>query len=173
MSSKRSKKAAGQESPAQAEANQESPKQVESQEVGNGEEQTPATIVESSAEQLFAGQEQPQEAVAEQPEEKTAPKPKVSKRPYIADVEVMLNAGSHTKQEMLAFILEKYPAVSKGGASTFLTDLLNEKYRHWKDRAVVKRADGKLQFAGRVPAATEATEPEAQPTGDTPDKPAE
>jgi len=168
--SKKSKKAADQESPAQVEAEQVQ-EQVESQEVGNGEEQAPATIVESSEEQLFVGQEQPQEAVKEQAEEKPAPKPKPSKRPYIADVEVMLNAGSHTKQEMLALILEKYPAVSKGGASTFITDLCNIRYNHFRPRAVVKLAEGKLQFVGIVPAATEATEPEAPPADEPLDKP--
>src|SRR5208337_4331484 len=127
-------KKADHESSAQVEA--EHQEQVESQEVGNSEEQTPATIVESSEEQLFDAQEQPREVA--QSEEKPAPKPKVSKRPYIADVEVLLNAGTHTKPQILALIMEKYPAVSKGGASTFLTDLMNEKYRHWKERLVRK-----------------------------------
>lgn len=148
-------------------AGQESPEQVESQEVGNGEEQTPATIVEAGMEEVFPSQEQPQEAA--QSEEKPAPKPKPSKRPYIADVEALLTAGSHTKPQILALILEKYPAVSKGGASTFLTDLLNEKYRHWKDRPVVRTADGKMVFADKL----EAPGPQTQPTGEPPDKPAE
>jgi hypothetical protein len=141
-------------------ADSESPAQIESQEVGNTEQQAPATIVESSEEQLFADQEA---------EEKPAPKPRISKRPYIAGVEILLNAGTHTKKELLAFILEKYPAVSKGGASTFLTDLMNEKYRRWKDRAVTKTQEGKLQFADRI----EAPEPEAQPTNEGGEQPAE
>lgn len=171
MSKSKKSKKADHESPAQVEAEQVQEK-VESQEAGNGE-QTQATIVESSEELVFAGQEQPQEPAIEQPAEKPAPKPKVSKRPYIADVEVMLVAGTYTKQEMLALILEKYSTVSQGGASTFLTDLLNEKYRHWKERPVVKLADGKLQFADMVPAATDMPEPEAQPTDESPEELAE
>lgn len=170
--SKKSKKTADNASPA-VEAGQVQ-EQVESQEVGNSEEQTPATIVESSEEQLFASQEGTQEAVTEQTEEKPAPKPpRASKRPYIADVEVMLNAGSHTKPQILALIMAKYPAVSKGGASTFITDLCNIKYNHFKPRAVIKLADSKLQFADMVRAATDMPEPEAQPTDEPPEQPAE
>ena len=164
---KKAKKAADHESPAQVEAEQVQ-EQVESQEVGNGE-QTPATIVESSAEQLFASQEQPQETAKEQAEEKPASKPKVSKRPYIQDVGILLSAGTHTKPQILALIMEKYPQVSKGGASTFLTDLLNEKYRHWKDRPVVKTPEGKLIFADRL----EAPACGVQPVAESGEQPAE
>ena len=157
--SKKAKKTDGHESPAQ----------VESQEIN--EEQTPATIVEAGMEEVFQAQAEGTEAVTE---EKPEPKPpRVSKRPYISDVEILLNAGSHTKQEMLALILEKYPAVSKGGASTFLTDLCNIKYNHFHPRTVVKLADGKLQFADMVPATTETPEPETQLTDEPPDAPAE
>jgi len=146
--------------------------QVESQEP-NGES-IPPTIVAAAQSEVFSEiQTDSQEVVNELPAEKPAPKPKVSKRPYIPDVEILLSAGTHTKPQILAFIQEKYPTVSKTGASTFLTDLLNEKYRYWKDRAVVKLADGKLQFADRVPAATETPEPEAQPTGEPGETPAE
>jgi hypothetical protein len=69
--------------------------------------------------------------------------------------------------------MEKYPQVSKGGASTFLTDLCNIKYNHFKPRAVVKLADGKLQFADMVRAATDMPESEAQPTDEPLDKPSE
>src|SRR5208337_1032197 len=120
--SKKSKKAADHESPAQVEAEQVQ-EQVESQEV-NGDV-VPPTIVDAGAEEVFPSQEEAQETAKEQAEEKPASKPKVSKRPYIADVEILLNAGTHTKPQILALIMEKYPAVSKGGASTFLTDLMN------------------------------------------------
>jgi hypothetical protein len=155
--SKKSKKA----------ANQENPAQVEGQEV-NGEV-VPPTIVDAGAEEVFPIQGKNQEAATGQTEEKTAPKPRISKRPYIADVETLLNAGTHTKQEMLALIQEKYPKVSRGGAATFLSDLMNEKYRHWKDRAVMRKQDGKMVFADRI----EAPAPEAPPTGEPGEKPEE
>jgi hypothetical protein len=143
---------------------QENPVQVESHEV-NGEEHAPPTIVEAAMEEVFPSQE----SVTEQTEEKPAPKPKVSKRPYIADVEILLNAGTHTKPQILAFIMEKYPQISKGGASTFLTDLLNEKYRHWKERAVTKTPEGKLVFADRL----EAPVNDGQPAVESGEQPAE
>lgn len=151
---------------------QESQEQLEGQEIN--EEHAPPTIVEAGMEEVFPSQaEGIQEVGTEQTAEKSAPKPRVSKRPYIADVEILLNAGSHTKKEMLAFILEKYPTVSKGGASTFITDLCNIKYNHFKSRVVVKLADGKLQFADMVPAATDTPAPEAPPTDEPPDAPEE
>ncbi len=146
----------------------EGPAQVEGHEAIKSEEDVQSTIVESDMEEFFAGQtEAGQETATEQPA--TVKPPKVSKRPYIADVEILLNAGTHTKPQILALIMEKYPQVSKGGASTFLTDLMNEKYRHWRQRAVVKTPEGKLQFADKL----EAPEPEAQPTDEPLDKPSE
>ncbi len=153
--------------------NQENSEQVEVQEVGDSEDHIPPTIVDAGGEEVLPNKEPTQEIATEQPKEKPASKPRVNKRPYIADVEALLNVGSHTKQEILAFILEKYPAVSKGGASTFLTDLMNAKYRHWKDRAVIKLGDGKLQFEDMVRAAIETTEPEGQPTDEPLDATAE
>jgi len=76
---------------------------------------------------------------------------KVDRRPYIAWVEKQLEAPRDRK-ELLKQILVKWPEVSKGGAQTFLTDLLNPKYTHWKDRPVVKLADGKVVFADKAPA---------------------
>jgi len=63
---------------------------------------------------------------------------------------------------MLEFIMEKYPGVSKSGASTFLTDLLNPKYSHWKERGVVKSETGKLVFKDKVPDVVNAAVSEVQ-----------
>jgi hypothetical protein len=153
-------------------ANQESLAEVQGLEVGSSEERVPTTIVESTEEQVFANQEEQNREPATEQAEKPA-KPRVSKRPYIADVEALLIAGSHTKKTLLAFIMEKYSAVSKGGASAFITDLCNVKYNHFKPRAVVKLADDKLQFADMVPAASETLAPEVLPEAEPAEKPAE
>lgn len=114
-------------------------------------EETPKTIVESPESEVFAENASitPSEPSTVQPVIKPV---KVSKRPYIATVESCLEAGSHTKKELLKLITDTFPEVSKGGASTFLTDLLNAKYRHWKDREVTKKADGRLQFSDKITA---------------------
>jgi hypothetical protein len=51
---------------------------------------------------------------------------------------------------LLELILKEFPSVSKRGASTFLTDRMNEKYRHWKDRAITKTTGEKLIFQDRL-----------------------
>jgi hypothetical protein len=101
--------------------------------------------------------------------QEAAPKPpKVSKRPYIALIEQQLELGNLDKKELLALIMKKYPDVNKNGASTFLTDALNPRYSHWKDRVVSKTVDGKLIFADKIEPA-----PEAQPAKAQPEQPAE
>ncbi|MGA3118089.1 MAG: hypothetical protein ABSF90_27115 [Syntrophobacteraceae bacterium] len=98
-----------------------------------------------------------------------APKPpKVSKRPYIALIEQQLELGNLDKKELLALIMKQHPEVNKNGASTFLTDALNPRYSHWKDRVVSKTADGKLIFADKIEPV-----PEAQPAEAQPEQPAE
>ena len=98
------------------------------------------------------------------PVEQAAPKPpKVSKRPYIALIEQQLELGNLDKKELLALIMEKFPEVSKNGASTFLTDALYPKYSHWKERVVSKTVDGKLIFADKIEPVPEAQPAEAQP----------
>jgi hypothetical protein len=96
--------------------------------------------------------------------EKPAPakKERVSKRPYIALVEEHLELGDRDKKELLALIMEQFPTVSKNGASTFLTDALNPRYSHWKDRVVSKTIDGKLIFADKVEPLQEELETPAQ-----------
>jgi len=100
-----------------------------------------------------------------------APKPpKVSKRPYIALIEQQLELGNLDKKELLALIMKQHPEVNKNGASTFLTDALNPRYSHWKDRVVSKTADGKLIFADKI----ETPPAEAVPTEEAqPEQPAE
>ena len=161
---------------------------AENQESTNqtAEETTPSTIVEASEAEIFATQGESQDAVdttesegqvvegpvaATEGEavEKPAPAKKelVSKRPYIALVEAHLELGDLDKKELLALIMEQFPTVSKNGASTFLTDALNPRYSHWKDRVVSKTIDGKLIFADKIEplpedftAQAEATQPE-------------
>jgi len=64
--------------------------------------------------------------------------------------------------------MKQHPEVNKNGASTFLTDALNPRYSHWKDRVVSKTADGKLIFADKIEPV-----PEAQPAEAQPEQPAE
>jgi len=163
--------------------------QVEGQEVNTAVEvpETPATIVESTEAEIFAEQTEGQEVVnvdttaeetvvaasadtTTQPAEQAAPKPpKVSKRPFIALVEQHFELGNLDKKELLALIMEKYPEVNKNGASTFLTDALNPKYSHWKDRVVSKTIDGKMIFADKI----EEPAPDVQPGEAQPEQPAE
>ena len=147
----------------------------------------PATIVESGEAEVFAEQAEGQEVVnvdttaeetvvaagadtATEPVEQPAPKPpKVSKRPFIALVEQHLELGNLDKKELLALIMEKYPEVNKNGARTFLTDALNPKYSHWKDRVVSKTVDGKMIFADKI----EEPAPDVQTAEVQPEQPAE
>jgi len=162
------------------------------------DEAVPSTIVEASEEQVFAaqtgqeaegtteaespvvetpeagteGQEaQPAEpsTQAEQPEEKPAPKPRVNRRPYISLVEEHLELGDLDKKELLALIMERFPTISKNGVSTFLTDALNPKYSHWKDRVVSKTVDGKMIFADKI----EEPAPDVQTAEVQPEQPGE
>ena len=159
------------------------------------EETTPATIVEASEAQIFEGPTEGEETVVaaeaesqvvegqvaegpvvasegeSQPAEQPAPakKERVSKRPFIALVEQHLELGNLDKKELLALIMEKYPEVNKNGASTFLTDALNPKYSHWKDRVVSKTVDGKMIFADKI----EEPAPDVQPAEAQPEQPAE
>ena len=80
-----------------------------------------------------------------------------------------MELGNLDKKELLALIMEKFPEVSKNGASTFLTDALNPKYSHWKERVVSKTVDGKLIFADKI----EAPAPDVQPAEAQPEQPAE
>ena len=151
------------------------------------DEAVPATIVEASEEQVFATQTQEAEGTteAESPVVETAeattesaaieqpapaPKPpKVSKRPYISLVEEHLELGNLDKKELLALIMERFPTISKNGASTFLTDALNPRYSHWKDRVVSKTVDGKMIFADKI----EEPAPDVQTAEARPEQPAE
>src|SRR5208337_4620164 len=160
--------------------------QIEGQEVTTAVKvpEIPATIVESTEAEVFAEQTEGQELVnvnttgdetlvaasadtATQPAEQAAPKPpKVSKRPYIALVEQHFELGNLDKKELLALIMEKYPEVNKNGASTFLTDALNPRYSHWKDRVVSKTVDGKMIFADKI----EEPAPDVQPAEAQPER---
>jgi hypothetical protein len=153
---------------------------VEGQEANTAVEvpEIPATIVESTEAEIFAEQTEGQEVVSTiveetvaaadgdtttQPAEQPAPRPpKVSKRPYISLVEEHLELGNLDKKELLALIMEQFPTVSKNGASTFLTDALNPRYSHWKDRVVSKTVDGKLIFADKIEPVPEAQQAEVQ-----------
>ncbi len=144
----------------------------------------PSTIVEGSEVEVFGSTQEVTTEVAPvetpvvqaveetaQPVEQAAPKPpRVSKRPYIDDVASLLETGTHDSKEIVKFVLEKYSEVKKGGIQTFVTDLKNAKYRHWKDRPVVVNASGKLQFSDKVvpietqaEVATTSTPVETQP----------
>ncbi|MGO9019631.1 MAG: hypothetical protein ACLQVJ_14905 [Syntrophobacteraceae bacterium] len=147
------------------------------------EETTPATIVEASESEIFTTHTENHESVnasetesqlVESPVvategeavEQSAPakKERVSKRPYISLVEEHLELGDLDKKELLALITEQFPTVSKNGASTFLTDALNPRYSHWKDRVVSKTVDGKLIFADKIEPLPEDLETPVQTT---------
>lgn len=139
----------------------------ESQEEVSGSQDLPATIVEGTEEEVFfQGREEsqvefveaenavepevsiPPEANQEEPEQKPVQtKPRINRRPYIPLVENHLERGDLDKKELLALVLERFPEIKKSSASTFLTDALNPRYSHWKDRVVTKTADGKMVFA--------------------------
>lgn len=154
------------------------------------EETTPATIVEASEAEIFATQTETQEAVVTEEAENRvvegpvvgtegetveqpapAKKERLSKRPYISLVEEHLELGDLDKKELLALIMEQFPTISKNGASTFLTDALNPRYSHWKDRVVSKTIDGKLIFADRIEPLPEELETPAETT--QPEQPSE
>jgi len=145
-------------------------------------EVVPATIVESGEAEVFQGQTEGQEVVdkadtetvaaaegdtttqpAEQAAEKPASKPRVDRRPYIGFLTEALEKPQDRK-ELLKIILEKWPTVSKGGCQTFLTDMLNPRYSHWKDRPIIKLADGKVVFADKAPIAEEGKQEPAEPS---------
>ena len=163
--------------------------QVEGKDVNTAAEvpEIPATIVESTEAEIFAEQTEGQDVVhvdttveetviaadgdtTTQPAEQPAPKPpKVSKRPYISLVEEHLELGDLDKKELLALIMGQFPTISKNGASTFLTDALNPRYSHWKDRVVSKTVDGKMIFADQI----EEPVPDVQTVEAQPEQPAE
>jgi hypothetical protein len=153
----------------------------------------PATIVEGSAEQVFSGQAEDQAVSTEgesqvvdgpvvaaegetsqaQPEEKPTPKPRVNKRPYIQFVTEHLELGDCERKDLVKLVLAEFPQVVKGGIETFLTDCLNPKYSHFKDRSVIKTAAGKMIFKDKAPvevvapvAEVKLTETETPPVAD-------
>ena len=102
-------------------------------EITNLEETVPSTIVEGTEQEVFANPEAQVEvtqAAVEQTTqpEQAAPKARVSKRPYIARVCELLEAGTHDAKEIVALVLVEFPEVKKGGIQTFTTDLKNPKY---------------------------------------------
>ena len=121
------------------------------------EESTPATIVEATEAEVFAGQADGQEspvAASEgdtQREEKPAQKPKISKRQLIAAlVTEHLEAGDLDRKELVKLVLARLPEARKGSVETFLTDALNPRYSFYQDRVVTKSPGGKLVFADRL-----------------------
>jgi hypothetical protein len=165
---KKSKKTQAAEAANQA-ANNQIEEGDQTMEVAN--EVIPSTIVESSEVEVFGPTQEvltevaPVETTVVQAVEQAAPKPpKPSKRPYIPVIEEHLESGDLDKKGLLALIMEQFPTINKNGASTFLTDALNPKYSHWKDRVVIKKPDGKMIFADRIETpAEEAPHAEAQP----------
>ncbi len=143
----------------------------------NQQEVVPATIVESSEAQVFEGQTEGHEVSTQgegqvvdsqvvanegaiQPEEKPVPKPRVNKRPYIALVESHLELGDLDRKSLLELVLKEFPAVTKGGITTFITDLKNVKYSHFKPRVAVEHpTTKKFIFSDKV----ETQAVEAQP----------
>ncbi len=84
--------------------------------------------------------------------EKPAPKQRVNRRPYIPLLTEHLESGDLDRKEIIKLVLSQFAEVRKGGIETFVTDLLNPKYSHFKERLVTKRENGKLVFADRLQA---------------------
>ena len=92
------------------------------------------------------------------------PKERINKRPYISYVEECLENGTYTRKEIIDTVLEKFPTVVRGGIQTFVTDLKNPKYNHFKERVVATNAEGKLQFQDKVPVPEVIPEQEVEPS---------
>jgi len=153
---------------ANAKEREMSKKKAQTEVTENQSEVVPATIVEGGHEQVFVGQtEDPAISTegesqvvdspvaasegATQPEEKPAPKPRVNRRPYIQLVESHLELGDLDRKSLLELVLKEFPAVTKGGITTFITDLKNPKYSHFKPRVAVEHPKTKkFIFADKV-----------------------
>jgi hypothetical protein len=92
-----------------------------------------------------------------------AKKERVSKRPYLNFVLESLEAGLNTRKELQEKIMVNFPGVSRGGVQTFITDLFNVKYSHFKPRKIVKLAEGQLIFEDRTKVIEEVEEREIRP----------
>jgi hypothetical protein len=113
------------------------------------DESIPATIVEGTETEVFAPPvEGTVTAVVETPP--VAKKEKVNRRPYIAFVQTCLEEGKYTRKEIIAEVMARFEGVRLGGIQTFVTDLRNEKYNHFKERKVIQQANGKLIFEDKV-----------------------
>lgn len=155
------------------------------------------TIVDASEAQVFPElaevvtqeTEQSEAATAAEPttqEVATAEKPvekakRVNKRPYLEHLRRLLEEGKYTRKELVDNIMAAFPAVNKGGVTTVVSDLKNEKYNIFKDRRVVVTEGDKLIFADCLPETGPETEAEplaematAEPTqAEQPEQPAE
>ncbi len=115
------------------------------------DESIPATIVEGSEEQVFAtpveGTETTVVGDAPAPEVK---KERINRRPYIALCQEHLEIGDLDRKELIKLVMDTFSEVRLGGIQTFVTDLRNVKYNHFKERAVILNAKGKLQFEDKI-----------------------
>jgi hypothetical protein len=138
-----------------------SKKKAAQQNVSTVEENViPATIVEGSEEQVFAPPVEGQEvvtSVVETPAPEVK-KERINRRPYIQFVQESLEDGVFTRKEIIEEVMKRFPATRLGGIQTFVTDLKNPKYSHFKDRKVVQQANGKLIFEDKL-ASVEETPP--------------
>jgi len=144
-------------------------------------EVVPATIVEGGQEQVFVGQAEGEAVSTEgesqvvdgavaasegdtQPAEKPAEKkPRVNKRPYVEFVESHLELGDLDRKSLQELVLKEFPAVTKGGITTFITDLKNIKYSHFKPRVAVEHpTTKKFIFADKVETQTVEAPAEAE-----------
>lgn len=129
-----------------------SKKKAAQQNVSTVEENViPATIVEGTETEVFAspveGQEVVSTVVETPPVEK---KEKINRRPYIALCQEHLEIGDLDRRELIKLVMDTFKEVRLGGIQTFVTDLKNVKYSHFKERKVVLNAKGKLQFEDKI-----------------------
>jgi len=77
--------------------------------------------------------------------------PKVSKRPYLDRVKTLLEAGTHTRKELIDLVQKEFPEVKLSAIQTFFTDLRNAKYSQYKPRIAMEHpVSKKFVFADKA-----------------------
>lgn len=98
--------------------------------------------------------------------------PRASKRPYLDRVKALLEAGTHTRKELIELVQKEFPEVKLTAIQTFFTDLRNSKYSQYKPRIAMEHPVTKkfifadkalIQSAPAVEEVQEATQEVVEP----------
>jgi hypothetical protein len=77
--------------------------------------------------------------------------PRASKRPYLDRVKELLEAGMHTRKELIDLVQKEFPEVKLSAIQTFFTDLRNAKYSQYKPRIAMEHpVSKKFVFADKA-----------------------